>query len=140
MTASCPHCGAVVDDAPRSDASHRGFFAELHALYHTMPHSVTDRLNFDQFRKHALIKTGWRDESSHPCATRAEAERWVARLRRLMTDYAIIFIDGTTVIVWTAKSQSRQAMSKDRFQRSRDDVEAYARSLLGVPAEPRRAA
>jgi hypothetical protein len=129
---ACPECGAIFDDRGRSDASHRGYFAELAELYHTLPHGVTDRLNLDQFRKHALIKTGWRDESSHPCATRAEAERWAARLRRLLTDYAVIFIDGATVVVWTAKSQSRRAMGKDAFQRSRDDVLTYANNLLGI--------
>ncbi len=129
---ACPECGAVLDDKQRSIASHNGYFAELAELYHTLPHGVTDRLNLDQFRKHALIKTGWRDESSHPCATRAEAERWAARLRRLLTDYAVIFIDGTTVVVWTAKSQSKRAMGKGAFQRSKDDVLAYANNLLGI--------
>jgi hypothetical protein len=130
---NCPECGCVLDDKPRSIASHRNYFAQLHEIYLNLPHRVTDRLNFDQFRKHALIKTGWRDETSHPCATRAEAERWASRLRRLVTDYAIIFIDGNTVTVWTAKSQSMRDMGKIAFRKSRDDVEAYARDLLGSP-------
>lgn len=131
---NCPECGAVFDDKQRSDASHRGYFAELHELYLMMPHSVTERLNFEQFRKHALIKTGHRDEASYSCATRAEAERWAERLRRLVSDYAIIAITGTTVIVWQAKSQSMRAMGKTAFQQSRDDVTAYAHSLLGTSA------
>lgn len=128
----CPECGTVIDDTPRSIASHNGYFAGLAELYHTMPESVTERLpNFEMFRKFCLIRTGWRDEVSYPCATRAEAERWAARLRPI-GDFAIVTITGTTVIRWTAKSQSMRAMGKKSFEQSRDDVETYARSLLGV--------
>jgi len=132
MIAVCPHCGGVLDDTPRSMASHNGYFAGLQELYHTMPEAVTERLpNFEMFRKFCLIRTGWRDEVSYPCATRAEAERWAARLRPL-GDFAIVTIAGTTVIRWTAKSQSMRSMGKQAFQKSRDDVEAYARTLLDV--------
>lgn len=135
MTASCPHCGGVLDDAPRSIASHHGYFAELQKLYDTMPYAVTERLpDFEMFRKFCLIRTGWRDEVSYPCATRAEAERWAARLRQF-GDFAIVTISRTIVIRWTAKSQSMRAMGKAAFQKSRDDVEAYARSLLGISQE-----
>ena len=135
----CPECGTVIDDAQRSIASHNSFFASLQDLYHTMPESVAERLpNFETFRKFCLIRTGWRDEVSYPCATRAEAERWAKRLRPI-GDFAIVTIAGTTVIRWTAKSQSMRAMGKAAFQRSRDDVEAYARTLLGVEQEDKAA-
>ena len=128
----CPHCGGVLDDAPRSMASHHGYFAELQKLYDTMPYAVTERLpNFEMFRKFCLIRTGWRDEVSYPCATKAEAQR-LAAICRQIGDFAIVTVEGATVTRWTAKSQSMRAMGKAAFQRSREDVEAYARSLLGV--------
>ena len=133
----CPECGVIIDDTPRSHASHAGYFAELHELYLTMPEAVTERLpNFEMFRKFCLIKTGWRDEAVYPCDTRHDALSLAAVCRNI-GDFSIVHIDAdNTVTRWTAKSQSYKAMGKVAFKQSRDDVEAYARMLL----EERKAA
>lgn len=127
---ACPVCGAP--RKARSKVSHDHFFAQLADLYHTMPEEVTERLpTFEHFRKFCLIRTGWRNEMSYPCATRAEAERWARNLRPL-DEFSIVTVTGATVIVWTAQSQSMKAMGKERFQKSKDDVLGYAYSLIGI--------
>lgn len=126
----CPECGCVLDDKQRSVASHNSFFAELQELYDTMPEIVTERFpSFDAFRKFCLIRTGWRNETVYNCATRAEARIWAIRLREL-DSFSVVAVSHDQITVWTAKSQSMKAMGKEDFQKSRDDVTAYAKQLL----------
>lgn len=126
----CPECGCVLDDKPRSVASHHSFFAELQELYDTMPEIVTERFpSFDAFRKFCLIRTGWRNETVYTCETAQEALRWSIRLRQL-DSFSVVAVSGLHITVWTAKSQSMKSMGKEDFQKSRDDVTAYAKQLL----------
>lgn len=127
---ACPVCGAARKN--RSLQSHNFFFASLAGKYETMPESVTERLpTVEHFRKFALIKTGHRDERSITCSSLAEARR-VAAFVRPMDEFALVNVTGATVIAWTAKSQSLKAMGRERFEQSKNDVLAYADSLLGI--------
>lgn len=119
----------------RSWTSHRHQFAWLHEAWLSLPEHVAARfLNEDQLRKHGLIAGGFCDSTTIVCAGRAEAERWCQHLRTREPD-TIVSINGNVLVQFTAWSQSRRAMNKQTFQRSKDAVLSYVEDLLGVERE-----
>lgn len=123
---------ALVQHEPRSLASHGHYFARMHDIWLSLPEDQTERFaNEECFRKHGLIATGYRDERSIVCASKAEAQR-VAAFVRPMDEYAIVTVREAVVTVYTAKSQSMRAMGKAEFQKSKDDVLAWAEAMIGV--------
>lgn len=117
----------------RSMASHRHFFAAVHDAWLNLPEDQAERFPTDEhLRKYALIKTGYADQRSIVCASRAEALR-VAEFIKPMDGYAIVSVQGAVVHVFTAQSQSLPAMGKERFQDSKDKVLDYCAGLIGVP-------
>ncbi len=118
----------------RSLASHNHYFARLTDLWETLPERTAVQFpSVDHLRAHALCMTGHRNERQFVCASNAEALRLAAFLRPV-NEYAIISVNECAVVEWTAQSQSRKAMGKDRFQKSKDDVLAFAEELVGVKA------
>lgn len=116
----------------RSWVSHKHQFAWLHEAWLSLPEHIAARfLNEDQLRRHALIAGGFCDSTSVACSSRAEAERWFKVLTR-DDPYCIVKIEGNTLIRFTAQSQARNAMGKERFQASKDAVLDYVQSLLEV--------
>lgn len=127
--------GEIVTLSPveeRSHASHGHYFACVHAAWLNLPEEYAERFpSEDHLRKWALIKSGWRDERTTVCSSKAEAER-VAAFIKPLDDYAIVVTHEATVIVWTAKSQSMRAMGKEAFQQSKDDVLRVLSELIGT--------
>lgn len=119
----------------RSGASHSHFFAAVTEAHRNLPDHLAERWpTADHLRKWCLIKTGFHDERSIVCASKAEAQR-VAAFVKPMDGYAVVVARGSVVIVWTAKSQSMKAMGKQDFQRSKDAVlEELARLIDVAPA------
>lgn len=130
--------GEVVKLAPVEEPSQKSrghYFAVLHECWQNLPEAQTGRwLNEEHFRKHGLIATGNRDERSVVCASKAEAER-VAAFIRPMDEYAVIVASEAVVTVYTAKSQSLKAMGKAAFQKSKEDVLAWAAEQAGVTVQ-----
>lgn len=112
----------------RSEASHRHYFATLQDIWLSLPEEV-HFASVEHLRKFALIRTGYRDERSIACASRAEAQR-VAAFIRPMDDFAVVLVTEAMVTVYTAKSQSRKAMGHKVFQESKDAVLDYCHGLL----------
>lgn len=124
----------LVRHEDRSGASHNHYFATLNDLWESLPEEEAERFpTGEHLRKYALIRTGWRDERSIVCASRAEALRLAAFVRP-MDLYAVVAVSEAVVRVWTAKSQSLKAMGKADFQRSKDDVLGFVSQMIGVPA------
>ena len=119
----------------RSVQTHNHFFACLHEAWQNLPEHLAERFRtVDHLRKYALIKGGFRDERSVVCASKAEAAR-IASFIEPMDDYAIVTARAAVVTVYTAKSQSRRAMGKDEFQKSKDAVLEIVSGLIGVAPE-----
>lgn len=119
----------------RSMVSHRHFFAAIHEAWMNLPEALGERFATpEHLRKYALIKTGFRDERSFACSSKAEALRLAAFLQPF-DDYAVVVVHESTVIAYTAKSQSMKAMGKKDFQRSKDAVLGYCAELIGVRPE-----
>jgi hypothetical protein len=121
----------------RSPAAHRAYFAAVNECWRSLPEALAaEHPTADALRKHALIATGWRDQETHVCASKAEAIRTAALIKRYVAADAwpVITVANCVVVVLTAKSQSVRAMPKAEFERSSRDVLAYLASALGVEA------
>lgn len=123
----------LVRHEERSMASHGHYFAALHDLWANLPEREAERFPTpDHLRRYALIHTGWRDERSIVCGSKAEAQRMAAFMVPL-DPYAIVVPSEAVVRVWVAKSQSMKAMGKADFQKSKDDVLGFVSQMVGVP-------
>lgn len=122
----------------RSAKTHRHQFAWLREAWLNLPEKYRYEpwaQSPEHLRKYALIRAGWHDCQTFACGSKAEAERWAARLRPL-DDFSLVVPRGTMVERYTAKSQSVRAMGKKDFQASKQAVLEYVAGLLEVePAE-----
>lgn len=116
----------------RSRASHNHFFASIEEAWLNLPEHLQEHFpSSEHLRKYALIKSGYADNRSIVCASKAEAQR-LACFIKPMDAYAIVSAHEATVTVWTAQSQSHKAMGKAVFQKSKDDVLDIIAGLVGV--------
>lgn len=121
---------AVFED--RSMASHRHEFAWLADAWKNLPEDLSELYpSPEHLRKRALITAGYYDEEVIDAGNRDAAERVAAYARR-SDEFALVLVRGTAVVVRTAKSQSRRAMDKDTFQRSKDDILEIVAALINV--------
>jgi hypothetical protein len=116
----------------RSQASHSHYFACVTEGWRNLPEILAERFpTVEHLRKYALIKTGYADERSFVCKSRAEAIRLAAFLEPI-DNYAIIDAREATVKVYTAQSQSRAAMGARVFGESKTAVLQYISQLIGT--------
>lgn len=116
----------------RSAASHSHYFSALNEAFQNLPDDLAERFStVDHLRRYALIQSGFRDERSIACASKAEARR-VAGFIKPMDGYAVVAVKDAVVVVYTAKSQSYRAMGKEDFQRSKQAVLDFVSDLIGV--------
>ncbi len=130
--------GEYVTMAPveeRSPAGHRAFFATVNEIFKSLPeHLVAEHPTADALRKHALIATGWRDQETHVCGSKAEALRTSGLIKRYVPSDAwpVVSVFGCVVVVLTAKSQAVRAMKREDFEASSQDVLRYLSAIIGV--------
>jgi hypothetical protein len=116
----------------RSWSSHNHFFAALQEAWENLSDEQVERWpTAEHLRKYALIKTGFCEERSVVCSTKAEAER-IAAFVKAMNGYCVVLLKEKTVTVYEAKSQSYRAMTRAEFQKSKDEVLNYIASLIDV--------
>lgn len=121
----------MAEVAERSPKSHAHFFATLHDCFATLPEGEDRWPTELHFRKNLLIRAGWCDVVEEVCGSRAEAERWLERLRR-RDSYAVVTLRGNVLTTYTAKSQSHAAMKAPEFQAVKTRVFEILGELLGV--------
>lgn len=125
----------VVTVEERSMQAHRHFFACLAEAFNTLPETVAPQFpSQEHLRKWALVQSGFADERSIVCASKAEAQR-VAAFIKPMDEYAVVVVRDATIKVFTAQSQSMKAMGKADFQRSKTAVLDVIANLIGVTSE-----
>ena len=116
----------------RSANSHSHYFAALNEAFMNLPDDLAERFpTVEHLRKYALIQTGFRDERSIACASKAEALR-VAAFIKPMDGYALVAVKDALVLVYTAKSQSYRAMGKEDFGKSKTAVLERVSDMIGV--------
>ncbi len=123
---------SLIPHEDRSDATHNHYFATLHDCWQNLPEDIAKRFpTQDHLRAWALIKGGFADEHTTVCESEEKA-REIASLCRTLDGYAVISVKENIVRVWTAKSQSRHAMSKEEFQSSKSAVIEIIAELINV--------
>ena len=121
---------AISPEMAHSDLSRAHQFAWLHDAWLSLPESLASLfLNEEQMRKFALIAGGFCTSQTMVCSTKAEALRW-AQFIRGREPYSLVKIEGSTVWVFEAESQSKRAMGAKRFQESKQAVLDYVETLL----------
>ena len=122
----------------RSQASHSHEFAWLAEAWKSLPEVMAERIPTpEHLRKHALIETGWFDETTVEAGSQPAALR-VAAFMRGVDDLAVIVTRGPIVVRRVAKSQSRRAMGKADFDRSKQDILEWVSALIDVTPETLR--
>lgn len=80
----------LIEHHDRSDNTHRHYFASVKNGFDNLHDSMHGEYpTAEHLRKKALIRTGYREERSIVCASKAEAER-VAAFIRPMDDYCVV--------------------------------------------------
>lgn len=118
----------------RSQASHNQEFAAIAEMWKSLPEQYAHEpwaQTAEHLRKYALIRTRWCDTQTYACGSHAEALRWAANLRPL-DEYSVVTVEGSLVYRFIAQSQSRRAMGKERFQRSKTDILEFIEDMIGV--------
>ena len=119
----------------RSDASHNHQFAWLHDAWLQLPEQLMPEYpTEDALRAKALIRTGWCHERHITCESEEQAKE-IAAFVQPLNQYSIVNVSGSVVQVYTAKSQSRRAMNKADFEKSKADVLGFVSDLIGVSPE-----
>lgn len=122
----------LIENEPRDMNSHSHFFACVNDAWKNLPDELLEQYQTpEMLRKKALIRTGFFDERSIVCASKAEAQR-VAAFIKPFDGYAIVTAKACVVSVYTAKSQSLKAMGNDDFKDSKRKVLHFIDELLGL--------
>lgn len=125
----------VVPYEQRSPASHNHEFAWLAEAWKNLPEAMAEDVpNPEALRKRALIATGWYEEATVDAGSQAAAQR-VAAFMRGGDGFAFIVTRGPIVVRRTARSQSRRAMGKADFERSKTDIIEWVSAQIGVTPE-----
>lgn len=119
-------------DWERSRRSHNHYFACINHAWLNLPERIAPRFpSPEHLRKWDLISTGYADMRETVCDT-PDAARRIAAFIRPMDAYAVVEVVGNAVRIWTAQSQSLQAMKKKTFQESKDAVLGILSDLVAV--------
>ena len=116
----------------RSSQSHAHYFSCINEAWQNLPPAAAERFSSpEHLRKWALIKSGYRDERSFVCASKAEALR-LASFLRPVDEFAVVSVNGSAVVMLTAKSQNMRSMDRKTFGASKTAVLEVLADLLGV--------
>lgn len=122
----------IVNQQERSINSHRFYFAAVREAWKNLPPLMADRFPSEKhLRKYALIKAGYHLSRSLPCGSPSAARKTMAFVRPL-DEFAIVTVEGSTVWVFTAQSQSYGAMDKKTFRESAEKVLDVIAAEIGV--------
>lgn len=106
----------------RSQASHSHYFAAVAEGFNNLSEENAKRFPDKEALRHwCLVQCGYCTETNYVLANSKEARKLAADIRR-MSPYAVISIRDAVVVVWEAESQSRAAMKKEIFEKSKQDV------------------
>ena len=127
---------AMVVEQPRSSASHNHQFAWLHNAWMTLPEDIAHLYpTEDHLRRRALIEAGYYTEVAIDAGSRAAAVR-VAAAVPAIDEFAFAKIEGSTVLIRRAKSQSMRAMGAQQFYDSKAAIMQVIADMLSVsPAD-----
>lgn len=117
---------------PRSEKSHRHYFAQLGNIWDSLPDEMVLRFpSKEHLRKFALIRTGFADRQEIACASPEDALR-LAAIAQNLDQYCVARVQDCSVAIWRARSQDHQHMDKAQFAESKDKVLSWCATLIDV--------
>jgi tRNA U34 2-thiouridine synthase MnmA/TrmU len=126
----------LVEHQDRSQVSHSHFFAVMNEAWQQLPEHLAERFpDPDSLRKYALCRTGYAEIDTVVCPSKAMAVTLMKQIARRYDYAAIDRQDGTSVMFFTALSQSHRAMGAKKFQESKQSCLDFVASLIGVGAD-----
>lgn len=117
----------------RSMASHRHEFAWLREAWKSLPEQYAMEpwaQSAEHLRKYALCRTSFCTTETVAAGSNAAALRMAAFIRG-REEYTLVSVQGSTVHIFTAESQSVRAMGKERFQASKTAIMDFVAGLIG---------
>lgn len=106
----------------RSQSSHNHYFAAVAEGFNNLSEENAKRFPTSEHLRHwALVQCGYCSETNYVMANSKEARKLAAELRR-KSPYSVLSIRDNVVVEWEAESQSKAAMKKDPFEKSKRDV------------------
>lgn len=122
----------MVEHEHRSRETHAHYFACINEAWANLPERYAGRFPTpEHLRKWALIRAGYRDETTFVASSKAEARRIVTFMRPA-DEFAVVVATDAVVTRYTAKSQSMRAMDREAFQASKTAVLAVLASMVEV--------
>lgn len=123
------------EQAERSAKSERHYHASIREAHKNLPENLAmEYPTPNHLRKRALIQAGYFDEQIIDAGTMAAAERVARGIRSFPGEaFSLVFIRKQFVVVRRPRSQSRPAMNKEEFQKSKDDVLDIVAGMISVP-------
>jgi hypothetical protein len=117
--------GEVYPMAPEEErdmVSHGHYFAALHQGFLNLSEENAKRFPTETHLRHwALVQCGYCAHTQYVMANNKEARKLAADIRD-GSPYTVIRVRENVVERWDAESQSKAAMKKERFQKSKWDV------------------
>lgn len=119
----------------RTDRSHKHFMASVTSAWRNLPEQMAAEYPTPtHLRKRALIKCGYYHLTSNVFDTARDAIR-AAAFAKPMDEFGVVVVKDCVVNHYRAKSQKYHragGMSKEEFQKSKDDVLALLSEYIGV--------
>lgn len=133
--ASCPECGAILDDpSDHSDPLRRRFFALVREVWSNLPDHIRKQFpSSEVLRKTALCRVGWAECKVVTCGNRKAAQE-VAALAGHLDRYAVVDVSETVVTVFTARSMSKRQCPKKTFLEVSEKALDWLSQLIGTDA------
>lgn len=124
----------LIEQKQRSRATHDHYFACVAEAWQNMPDQYALHFPSDEhLRKHALVRCGYADALVVACQSAKDARKF-ARECKQKDIFAVVDLNGDTVTMWTAHSQSKKAMGKQKFAESKTKVLDWLAQTFGYDA------
>lgn len=125
----------MIEQTPRSQASHDQQFAWLQEAWQQLPEKYADLYpSPDHLRYRALIDCGYYDETIIDAGSNAAALR-VATAIQGREPFALVIVRGPAVVIRTAKSQKKRLMGAKLFQESKQAILEHISQMIDVAPE-----
>ena len=118
----------------RSAETESHYFACVEWAWRSLPEDNFEFPEFHDLRKRALIACGYANSRQLVCDTNDGAYRTAAFVGA-GEGYRIVSVYENIITELTARSQDRESMDAETFQKSKDAVIEYCAAMIGVTVE-----
>lgn len=112
----------MIVEEDRSEASHNHYMASVAEGFNNLSEENAKRFPTPtHLRKWCLVQCGYCTETNFVLKDKKEARKLATEIRK-RDEYAVMTIRDNVLTVWDAESQSKAAMKKEPFEKSKREV------------------